>query len=85
LLTEGLVPIQVARGSHEDATFSDFGVVRDGKTIMSWKPSTRVWAKSWVPNRPIRGSLIPHGEAYTIADYLRDPNTGYAPSQYYVY
>lgn len=31
------------------------------------------------------GVLIPHGEAYSIQDYLRDPETGYAPSQYYVY
>ena len=44
-----------------------------------------MWANSWVPNQNIKGSLIPHGEAYTINDYLFDPETGYSPSQYYVY
>jgi len=29
--------------------------------------------------------LIPHGEAYTINEYLTDKETGYSPSQYYVY
>ncbi len=29
--------------------------------------------------------MIPHGEAYSIREYLSDPVTGYAPSQYYVY
>lgn len=85
LLTEGLVPIQAARGSHEDLKIKGFGVIRDGKTISSWIPSTQVWANSWVPNQNIQGSLIPHGEAYTINDYLHDPETGYSPSQYYVY
>jgi homospermidine synthase len=29
--------------------------------------------------------LIPHGEAYTIREFFSDKETGYAPSQYYVY
>lgn len=34
-LTEGLVPIQVARGSHEDEHIESMFTVRDGKTIVS--------------------------------------------------
>ncbi|CAD8210363.1 unnamed protein product [Paramecium octaurelia] len=84
-LTEGLVPIQVARGSHEDMQIPNCYTIRDGKTIVSRKPSVQTWAKSWVPNEDIKGVLIPHGEAYSIQDYLSDPETGYSPSQYYVY
>jgi homospermidine synthase len=29
--------------------------------------------------------LIPHGEAYTISKFFRDKETGYSPSQYFVY
>ena len=29
--------------------------------------------------------IIPHGEAYTLHSFLSDKETGYAPSQYYVY
>lgn len=80
-LTEGLVPIQVARGSHEDTSFdSEFCVVRNGTCIMSHKPSTLTWANSWVPNQNVKGVLIPHGEAYTINEYLTDKETGYSPS-----
>ena len=52
---------------------------------MSWRPCTEYWAKSWVPNQDIQGCLIPHGEAYTLGHYLYDPETGYRPSQYFVY
>ena len=52
---------------------------------MSHKPSTLTWANSWVPNQNVKGVLIPHGEAYTINEYLTDKETGYSPSQYYVY
>ncbi|CAD8102559.1 unnamed protein product [Paramecium sonneborni] len=84
-LTEGLVPIQVARGSHEDPEIQSMFTIRNGKTIVSTKPSVQTFAKSWLPNQDITGVLIPHGEAYSIQDYLADRETGYAPSQYYVY
>lgn len=29
--------------------------------------------------------MIPHGEAVSISEFLTDPDTGYKPSQYYVY
>jgi len=38
-----------------------------------------------VPFEDIEGALIPHGEAYTIREFFSDKETGYAPSQYYVY
>lgn len=80
-----MIPIQVARGSHEDLKFKDYPVFRNNELIMSWGPSTHTWAKTWVPRQDIKGVLIPHGEAYSIRDYLSDKETGYSPSQYYVY
>jgi homospermidine synthase len=44
-LTEGLVPIQVARGSHEDEQSEKLPRLKDGKTIMSWAPSCHYWGK----------------------------------------
>ena len=84
-LTEGMVPFQVAQGSHEDKDSDEFPRLKDNSLIMSWTPSNHFWAKSWVPNQNIEGCLIPHGEAYTIRNFLSDKETGYAPSQYYVY
>jgi homospermidine synthase len=45
--------------------------------ISSWVPSNRIWAKTWVPNEEVSGMLIPHGEAYTINEFLYDKETGY--------
>jgi len=84
-LTEGFVPIQVARGSHENEGTEDFPVVRNGTCIMSWAPSRHYIAKSYVPFKNSFGMIIPHGEAYTIRENFYDKETGYAPSQYYVY
>jgi homospermidine synthase len=83
--TEALIPIQVARGSHEDAESEEFPRVRDGSCIMSWAPSYLYRAKSWVPFENTEGLLIPHGESFTIKDFFTDPETGYSPSQYFVY
>jgi homospermidine synthase len=44
-LTEGLVPIQVAKGSHEDAQSKKLPRLNDGKLIMSWAPSCHYWGK----------------------------------------
>lgn len=52
---------------------------------MNKSPAIRTWANSYVPNEPIKGVMFPHGEAISIRDYLHDPISGYAPSQYYVY
>lgn len=75
-----MVPIQVARGSHEDQNIPGTYLLRNGQTLVSKEPSVRTVANSWVPCENIKGVLIPHGEAYSIQDYLRDPETGYAPS-----
>ena len=42
-LTEGMVPIQVARGSHEDAVNKEYPRVHSDKLIMSWAPSNHFW------------------------------------------
>jgi len=52
---------------------------------MSWKPSTRYFARSWLPFENIIGHVVPHGESYSIHRFMRDKETGYAPSHYFVY
>lgn len=84
-LTEGMVPFQIAQGSHEDIHSEKYPRLNNNSLIMSKAPSNKYWAKSWVPFRNIEGCLIPHGEAYTIREFFSDKITGYAPSQYYVY
>jgi len=84
-LTEGLVPIQIAKGSHEDNENDTFPRVRNNTCIMSWGPSKNYIAKSWNPFEDYEGLLIPHGEAFTINEFLTDKDSGYSPSQYYVY
>jgi homospermidine synthase len=42
-LTEGLVPIQVARGSHEDEQSDKLPRLNNGKLISSWAPSSHYW------------------------------------------
>jgi len=39
---------------------------------MSWVPSVMISGKSWVPDQDINGILIPHGEAFTIPQFLHD-------------
>jgi homospermidine synthase len=45
-LTEGMVPIQVARGSHEDEKSEELPRLRNGSLIMSWNPSCYYWGKN---------------------------------------
>ena len=78
-LTEGLVSVQAARGSHEDKEVKGFSNIKN-VSFMSFGPSTNTWAKSMVPYEEICGVLIPHGEACSIQHYLSDPVTKYAPS-----
>jgi len=84
-LLEGFVPIQVARGSHENEETEDFPVVRNGTCIMSWAPSEHYIAKSYVPFKDTLGMLIPHGENYSIRENFYDKETGYSPSHFFVY
>ncbi|MHB8951486.1 MAG: saccharopine dehydrogenase C-terminal domain-containing protein [Pirellulaceae bacterium] len=46
------------------------------------------WVRSWVPNNPIRGMVVRHGEAYTISDRLtvwQDGTPIYRPTVHYAY
>lgn len=86
ILTEAMIPFQIAQGSHEDTNTSEkYPRLHNNSLIMSKKPSYKYLAKSWVPFQNIEGCLIPHGEAYTLRKFFYDEETGYAPSQYYVY
>ena len=85
LITEQMVPMQVARGSHEDEYSKDFPRIRNGTLISSWGPAYLHSAKSWNPFENIIGTIAPHGEAYSLHSFFSDKETGYAPSQYFVY
>jgi homospermidine synthase len=46
------------------------------------------WVRSWVPNYSIRGMVVRHGEAFTIADALtvwHDGQAVYRPTVHYAY
>lgn len=58
-LTEGMVPIQVARGSHEDQNIPGTYLLRNGQTLVSKEPSVRTVANSWVPCENIKGKFPP--------------------------
>lgn len=85
-LTEALVPIQIARGSHEDLSSKEFPRIKEGKLIMSPKPSYNYWARSYIPFEDnFIGALIPHGENYSMSKFLTDKQTGYKPTHAFVY
>lgn len=81
---ESLLPCQIARGSHEDEQGTE-EFPRFKNLILSFSPAKNHWCKSWLPSQNIIGCLVPHPEAYTLHSYLFDKETGYVPSQYYVY
>jgi len=43
---------------------------------MSYTPSLKIFGKSWCAGKDINGALIPHGESYTIREFLSDKETG---------
>jgi homospermidine synthase len=45
-LTEGMVPIQVAQGSHEDEFSKELPRLKNGRVIMSWAPSRHYWGNN---------------------------------------
>ena len=41
MLNECFIPIQIAKGSHEDIVNEEFPISKDNRFIMSWKPAYR--------------------------------------------
>jgi len=83
--TEAMIPIQIAKGSHEDSSSEEFPRIRDNTIIMSWAPSYFYSAKSYVPFSNTEGLLIPHGESFSIREFFSDKETGYSPTHMFVY
>jgi homospermidine synthase len=87
---ESLAIAEVAWGTHEK-------VLPDDATVYNWGPKNQiainqrahdVTARSWIPSGEIEGTVIPHGETYTISQKLTLIENGavkYRPSVYFVY
>lgn len=87
---ESLSIAEVAWGTHEKTLPSD-------AIVYDWGPKNQisirqraldVTARSWIPSGEIEGTVIPHGETYTISQKLtlkRDGKVVYRPSVYFVY
>jgi homospermidine synthase len=87
---EGTTTAELGWGTHErelpDRAFEHTDGPRNQICLAQMGVNT--WIRSWVPNCPIRGMLIRHGEAFTISDRLTVWDEGeavYRPTVHYAY
>ena len=89
LFEEGINPTEIGWGSHENSLPPDTFYHKDDKScIWMQRSGKNVWVKSWVPNHPIIGMAITHGEAITINKYLSiydKDKCVYCPTVHYAY
>jgi homospermidine synthase len=90
---EGLAPAELGWGTHEKRLPPN-AYVHTGygprNQICIARPGMETWVRSWVPCGEIRGMVIRHGEAFTMADHLTvvDEATGnpaHRPTVHYAY
>lgn len=87
---ESLAMAEVAWGTHEmrlpdDAVTYDWG---PRNQIAINQRAMDVTARSWIPSGEIEGTVIPHGESFTISEKLtvsQGNQVVYRPSVYFVY
>lgn len=90
-LEEGVAPAELGWGTHERTLPTDAYLHDDGprNQICIARPAADTWVRSWVPDFPIHGMVIRHGEAFTITDHLTtrhpDGTTRYRPTVHYAY
>lgn len=78
-------------GTHERTLPADAYEHRDGprNQICIARPAADTWVRSWVPDAPIHGMVIRHGEAFTISEHLTtrhpDGTARYRPTVHYAY
>ena len=87
---EGTTTAELGWGTHERELPPRAYEHTDGprNQICLAQMGMNTWVRSWVPNCPIRGMLIRHGEAFTISDKLTVWDEGkavYRPTVHYAY
>ncbi len=87
---EGTTTAELGWGTHERELPERAYEHTDGpcNQICLAQMGMNTWIRSWVPNYPIRGMLIRHGEAFTISDKLTVWEEGqavYRPTVHYAY
>lgn len=82
LLEESLEPAQMGWGTHEKNLPKTGEII--GKNAAAYRvPAYLTAHQSYLPDEPIIGRVIPHGEACSLPEFLALP--GYCPTVHYVY
>ncbi len=85
-INESTSKVEFAWGTHERKTPRNSKVVDNNLFID--KIAAKTFLKSWVPNEQIKGTLPPHDETFSLADYLmiqKDNRVLYRPTVVFVY
>ncbi|EIJ42918.1 homospermidine synthase [Beggiatoa alba B18LD] len=87
---EGATTAELGWGTHEKElpAFAYQHAQGRKNQICLARMGMNVWVRSWVPNYPIHGMVIRHGEAFTLSDYLSVEEQGevvYRPTVHYAY
>ena len=87
---EGITTAEMGWGTHEKELPSLAYDHADGprNQICLARMGINTWVRSWVPNYPILGMVIRHGEAFTISNRLtvwEDGRAVYRPTVHYAY
>lgn len=89
LATEAKQCSEIAWGTHEESIPSGWTKAYPESTaLVSDKPGLANKAYTWTPCNPLVGFILPHYEAFSIADRLsivKDDKIVYRPTVYYVY
>lgn len=85
-INESTSTIEFAWGNHEQEKPLDSNIADN--TIFISEMAARMKLKSWVPQEEIEGTIPPHDETFSIADYLMvtmDDQVMYRPTVVFVY
>lgn len=87
---EGTTVAEMGWGTHEKRLPPDAvipGCEPDNQICLA-RMGINTWVRSWVPETPITGMVVRHGEAFTLSDYLtvrKDGRSIYRPTVHYAY
>jgi len=87
---EGITTAEMGWGTHEKTLPALAYQHPEGprNQICLARMGMNTWVRSWVPDHPIVGMVVRHGEAFTISDYLtvwQDGKAVYRPTVHYAY
>lgn len=87
---EGIAPSELGWGTHEKSLPHDGHTHSQGPQNQIYLSSRGIdtWVDSWVPNGPIKGMVVRHGESFTLSEFLTYKEKGkvvYRPTVHYAY